>query len=229
MRNVCLAFLALAALLALSAEAHLPAGFDDYAPFNWTAAGPYMATGKVRFNANGVAMPTDDSRFIIHPPSQRLYFGLGASGGAGWILPNGTFNYALKADGSGYECASTAGTYSDILTGYSDYLFHKGTYKLKGHHGAKALIYQGAVNDTSACTSLLPMTIITDEDDHMTLMDVTYHLCPAPNYPIRIEQLTQYDEIHRGDWVGGEIPPLPQECYPENVLDYCALYYSYQC
>jgi hypothetical protein len=230
MKTLCLAFLALLLLAVATEAAHLPADFDDYEPFDWTAAGPYMATGKVRLSANGVLTPTENARFIIHPASQRMYFDLGASGGGGWVLPNGTFNYAPKPDGSGeFMCASTTGTYSDSLIGYSQHLFHKGTFDLKGRRGSKVLIYQGAVNDTSSCTSLLPTALATDEDGHMVLMDVTYRLCPAPNYPIVIEQLVQYDDIRRGGWVGHEIPPLPVECHPENVIDYCELFYSYEC
>ncbi len=206
-----------------------PAGWDDWAPFDWEARGTYKATGYVSTKAGpGNASLPEPAAFIIDTAEEIMHFNMGLGGGKGWITKNGTYNLSPVAPGSPQMmCLSTGGTYADQVAHYKSQVYHKAT--IRQSHGAITKVYQGAVNDTSACTRPLAVHLTTDSVGHMTSFGVTYQLCPAPNQPVVMEQAMQFTAFARGPHTGSQIPPLDPLCLPPYVLDYCATFYTFDC
>nr|UDO47668.1 hypothetical protein [Pandoravirus massiliensis] len=225
------AFVALALIATASAwtAPSPPAGWDDWATFDWEAQGTYKAVGYSSTKPGpGPASPTDEAKFIIDTDNEIMHFDMGAGGGKGWITRNGTYNLSPVAQGSTQMvCLATGGTYADQIAHYAAQVYHKATFR--NSYGSVTKVYQGAVNDTSSCTRPLAVHLTTDGVGHMTSFGVTYQLCPAPGQPLVMEQAMQFTGFVHGPQIAGQIPPVDPLCMPPYVQNYCDLFYVHQC
>jgi hypothetical protein len=221
------------ALLAVSARATWapppPSGWDDWATFDWEAQGTYKAVGFSSTKPGPIpALPTDPAKFIIDTVGQIMHFDMGEGGGKGWITPTGTYNLApIRPGSTQMMCLATSGTHADQVAHYAAQVYHKAT--LRQPLGGLAKIYQGAVNDTSACTRPLAVHLSTDAVGHMTSFGITYQLCPAPGQPLVMQQALQFTGFAHGPHIAAQIPPLDPLCLPPFVQDYCAIFYTHTC
>lgn len=226
---VAMTVLALAAMAAAWTAPAPPAGWDDWATFDWEAQGTYKAVGYSSTKPGpGPASPTDEARFIIDVDNEIMHFDMGAGGGKGWITKNGTYNLSPVAQGSTQMmCLATGGTYADQIAHYAAQAYHKATFR--NSYGSVTKVYQGAVNDTSSCTRPLAVHLTTDGVGHITSFGVTYQLCPAPGQPLVMEQAMQFTGFVHGPQIAGQIPPVDPLCFPPYVQNYCDLFYVHQC